>query len=44
MVLSRMMANRSSARWAMVIRELYSIMAEEPLTVCMIRKMVLMSS
>ena len=38
MVPSRMMKNMSSIRWATVARESNSIMAEEPLMVCMMRK------
>ena len=41
MVFSRMMKNRSSIRWAIVVRVLNSIMAEEPLMVCMMRKISL---
>ena len=43
-VFSRMMKNISSVRWATVIMELNSIMAEEPLIVCMIRKISFTSS
>ena len=43
-VLSRMMKNRSSTRCATVISELNSIIAEEPLNVCMIRKISFTSS
>ena len=41
MPFSRTMKNISSIRWATVIRELNSIIAEEPLIVCMIRNISL---
>ncbi len=41
MVFSRMMKNKSSIRWATVVNVSNSIIAEEPLIVCMMRKISL---